>query len=449
MVDHYVDNQWQGRDTCPDLEAFKKQLLRGFIEHFDGYRIGRVPHIFNPHAVLEFLSDLEDKMPDTVSFGDTRDWVDTACLWMVMKIQLASMGDHDRYFKRLVENYYLERVSAEVGGAVAVLERASSLDEAIGLIGAEEDPQQLTGDAFAVDKELADICTKSRAKDFLELLALGEQDISARAAMLLFYQAGYIAPRTDGRMAIPSTEVFKELKRYHRVVSERHNRRSCLPDDTHALMGIRDGNLVRFAVSLHGILALMTGLSSKKAEIDYQHIVTAFLGPVRDIGFDLMCEANAGSGYVDVVVIPRADHSRHGGTSRMYVFELKRHPRGEDSYAKLMSLDQRISVEQPVRDLAIVGHIQTRDRYLQNAMVRARGCEELVLASVAFWMHRVYMVVRRFRSQRQNQSQVNDWAPLPYSDTDIQDAPGQSIWAMVVDGNIEISTIVSAAEWPE
>ncbi|KAJ2801068.1 hypothetical protein H4R21_002929 [Coemansia helicoidea] len=225
MVNHYVDHQWPGRNTRTDLDAFKRQLMRGFIEHFGGYCIGRVPHIFNPHAVLKFLRRLENKTPDTVRFGDTRDWVNTGCLWDVEKIQLASMDDLDRYLKRLVENYFQERVDAEVSGALGVFDAASSVDEAIGLIGSEIRPQQPTGDTTAVGRELAEICTRSRAKDFYDLRALGEQDISAKVAIWLLYQAGYIAPRADGRMAIPSTEVFKELQRYHRVVSERHSRR--------------------------------------------------------------------------------------------------------------------------------------------------------------------------------------------------------------------------------
>ncbi|KAJ1763450.1 hypothetical protein LPJ74_006807, partial [Coemansia sp. RSA 1843] len=46
LINDYVDNQWSYRATITSLELghFKRDLLVGCIQHFDGYRIGQVHH---------------------------------------------------------------------------------------------------------------------------------------------------------------------------------------------------------------------------------------------------------------------------------------------------------------------------------------------------------------------------------------------------------------------
>ncbi|KAJ2209571.1 hypothetical protein EV179_006558, partial [Coemansia sp. RSA 487] len=43
LINDYVDNQWPYRVTTIrlELERFKRNLLVGCIQHFDGYRIGQ------------------------------------------------------------------------------------------------------------------------------------------------------------------------------------------------------------------------------------------------------------------------------------------------------------------------------------------------------------------------------------------------------------------------
>ncbi|KAJ2712608.1 hypothetical protein H4R19_002666 [Coemansia spiralis] len=77
LVNHYVDRLWPGCRACADPDAFKQLLLDGFVKHFDGYRIGRVPHIFNPHDILSFLRDIKDKTADMVVFERDQHWVET------------------------------------------------------------------------------------------------------------------------------------------------------------------------------------------------------------------------------------------------------------------------------------------------------------------------------------------------------------------------------------
>ncbi|KAJ2776684.1 hypothetical protein H4R18_005548, partial [Coemansia javaensis] len=439
VVNHYVDRQWPGRATCPDVEAFKRQIMTGFVMHFDGYRIGSVPHVFNPQAVLRFLLDLHDKTPATTRFGGRRDWVDTGCLWLVTAVQLASMDAFDRYFERLVEVYFEQRVDAVAGGPVAVVESTPSLDEAVGLLGAEEQSQPLAESATAVDEDLAEICMGSRAKDLIDLRTLGEEPISARTAVWLLYQAGYIAPAaTAGRMAVPNAEVLRELVRYHQTVADLHTRRSDPLRCAHEAIGIRDGNPVRFVESLHAALVRSPGLSRQLAELNYQQIVAALLNPVTYIGFDVRCEDPAESGWADVVVSPGAGQ----GAAAFYVFELRRQPRGDGDYNELMALDSRRAAEDAARDLALRGEMQARDRYWQAAMVRARGCRRLFRVSIAFWMHRMYAVVKRYQCQ-----EPRGWASEPFADADIRDVPPESMAAAVDGGgDIHISTIVSAAE---
>ncbi|KAJ2828786.1 hypothetical protein IWW50_001211 [Coemansia erecta] len=69
LINDYVDNQWPHRANYPSTAGFKRDLFRGCFEHFDGYRIGKVHNIFNPHTLLQFIRSLDDvTSPDTVSF---------------------------------------------------------------------------------------------------------------------------------------------------------------------------------------------------------------------------------------------------------------------------------------------------------------------------------------------------------------------------------------------
>ncbi|KAJ2209670.1 hypothetical protein EV179_006543, partial [Coemansia sp. RSA 487] len=60
LINDYIDNQWPHRPAITSLELgrFKRDLLVGCIQHFDGYRIGQVHHVFNPHAILSLIREL-------------------------------------------------------------------------------------------------------------------------------------------------------------------------------------------------------------------------------------------------------------------------------------------------------------------------------------------------------------------------------------------------------
>ncbi|KAJ2716903.1 hypothetical protein H4R19_000346 [Coemansia spiralis] len=148
------------------------------------------------------------------------------------------------------------------------------------------------------------------------------------------------------------------------------------------------------------------------------------------------------SGRATITVVPGTHHRAYWGISPKYVFEIKRHPRGNGDYESLMHLDSRRHIEHSVRQLAIGRDGQVRDSYWQTAMARAGKSNKIFRVSIAFWMHRMYVAMKRF--QRHGQW---GWAPEPYTNADVQGMSRDIFSARSVDGHIEISSVVSSAEW--
>ncbi|KAJ1661474.1 hypothetical protein EV178_006587, partial [Coemansia sp. RSA 1646] len=100
LINDYVDNQWPHRPAITSLELgrFKRDLLVGCIQHFDGYRIGQAHHVFNPHAILSLIRELRlVKLLTDIDYSRYSFWTETGSMKVVETIKASSAQDLSRY----------------------------------------------------------------------------------------------------------------------------------------------------------------------------------------------------------------------------------------------------------------------------------------------------------------------------------------------------------------
>ncbi|KAJ1764329.1 hypothetical protein LPJ74_006670, partial [Coemansia sp. RSA 1843] len=108
LINDYVDNQWPHHATTTRLELghFKRDLLVGCIQHFDGYRIGQVHHVFNPYAILCLIRELRlVKSLADVDYSRYTFWTETGSMKVVETIKASSAHDLSRYCEYLSSSF--------------------------------------------------------------------------------------------------------------------------------------------------------------------------------------------------------------------------------------------------------------------------------------------------------------------------------------------------------
>ncbi|KAJ1723204.1 hypothetical protein LPJ61_005851 [Coemansia biformis] len=222
LINCYVDNQWPARTVSSDCATFKKDLLVGLLRFFDGYRIGTVPHIFSPHAVVHFLLELESiKSSSEVPFGKHDYWARTGSLLLVERIRGDAVDGLEELLWHLIAEYHYCFVRDMQDGVAVEVEISDTVDVAVGNIDSQETPESATdmprsrspGDN-ELQLELQQICMVDSPESFRDILHIKDKPLSARSAIRLLYQAGYLAPIAKDKVGIPNNEVLEALKDY-------------------------------------------------------------------------------------------------------------------------------------------------------------------------------------------------------------------------------------------
>ncbi|KAJ1765371.1 hypothetical protein LPJ74_006375, partial [Coemansia sp. RSA 1843] len=223
LINDYVDNQWPYRVTTIrlELERFKRNLLVGCIQHFDGYRIGQVHHVFNPHAILCLIRGLRSiKSLADVDYSNYNFWTETGSMKVVETIKASSAQDLSRYCEYLSSSFPRQSEYRQHQGPLAEHMSLDSIDDAaVGSIGSQEQPQSPPDVDKETREELADICMVRSGDTFHDMQSLGCEPLQASTIMRLLYQAGYIVPIAKDRVGIPNSEVHRALEQFYERVA--------------------------------------------------------------------------------------------------------------------------------------------------------------------------------------------------------------------------------------
>ncbi|KAJ2805909.1 hypothetical protein H4R21_001081 [Coemansia helicoidea] len=220
VINRYVDKVWQGRDHRANAERFKARLFAGLLVQCDGYRIGSVHRIFCPLTVMSFLGQLNRGTTlEKLSFDKCRFWTDTGRLPLLQPIKPDSVDDLKRYISHLVVAFDRQAAYRRASDVVTRLQRANSLDAVtIDQIASQSSEPNELGFGGDTEAELVKICMVDRARLVDELLT-GER-LTAATIVQLLYQAGYLAPVTKDRVAIPCKEILDDIVWFYAKLAE-------------------------------------------------------------------------------------------------------------------------------------------------------------------------------------------------------------------------------------
>ncbi|KAJ2775539.1 hypothetical protein IWQ57_000403 [Coemansia nantahalensis] len=271
LINHYIDNIWRGYRSCDPSkrEAFKKQLLRGCIRHFGGYRIGSAAHVCSPYAVMRFIEDLKlVSVPDAGGlFEEARYWADTGRLSIIRSITVDSIHHLQRYFGYLSVAFLQQRAAMRYDDAVQTQEQGQTddLDDlVVGQINSQPQTQSPAEYDEATGKEIADICMY-RPSVMVDDLDAG-RGLQAATVMQTMYQAGCLVPVSNGRVAIPNTEAYDNLARLYQRIATQHSMGMRM--DKHIeTMGICNENVPKFANFLCQMLDSYDGPVTAKNDV--------------------------------------------------------------------------------------------------------------------------------------------------------------------------------------
>ncbi|KAJ2798465.1 hypothetical protein H4R20_004812 [Coemansia guatemalensis] len=210
LVHKFVDEQWRYRHNCNDVPKFKKGLYVGCLCHFEGYRIGNMRYIFNPHAILSFLSNIQNvTSPDNVCYEGHNYWIATRSMRILECIHAGSIYDFRRFYMHL-RIMFIQRSGYQANmGDIAVLEAAISVDDImIDAVCSQEQLYLSTEYDERTGMVLADICFKQNSSFSSALVAIEREPLDVPVIIWLLYQAGYLMPIAPGRVGIQNNEVL-------------------------------------------------------------------------------------------------------------------------------------------------------------------------------------------------------------------------------------------------
>ncbi|KAJ2804121.1 hypothetical protein H4R21_001767 [Coemansia helicoidea] len=232
VINQYVDKLWPARKHCTDVDAneFKTRVFTGLLLQCGGYRIGAVHRIFCPLSVMSFLAALDRvKTSEQLCFSNIRFWSKTGRLSMFRPIKAGSVDDLARYLRYLSNAFQRHNAVRKTNTMAARLQHARSLDGSMVAQFADQQPEQHElsdsdsdsgSDGGRTGTELVRICTRDEV-GLIRDLEMGEH-LTAATVMQLLYQAGYLVPVTEDRMAIPSEEVHRDMVEFYMELSEIH-----------------------------------------------------------------------------------------------------------------------------------------------------------------------------------------------------------------------------------
>ncbi|KAJ2085131.1 hypothetical protein IW138_006477 [Coemansia sp. RSA 986] len=460
LINDYVDNQWPHRPAINHLELghFKRDLLVGCIQHFDGYRIGQVHHIFNPYAILSLICELGSiKSLADVDYSSYTFWTDTGSMKVVETIKASSAQDLSRYCEYLSSSFLRQSEYRQHQGPLAEHMSLDFIDDAaVGSIGSQEQPQFPPDVDKETREELADICMVRSGDTFHDMQSLGREPLQASTIMRLLYQAGYIVPITKDRVGIPNSEVHRALEQFYERVATQLKISTNLLESIHEEMGIYKCDLQRFSRSLHACMVNIPGLGEETSERFYQTILSSYLFPITRSGYAIHNEAMMENGRADTLLFPAPGHLRLDSTpTSYYIFELKRYDGSTTpTSAARTAVGNRRRVARYVFRQAMQAQTQIYERYYPTLADKARKCDLIHVVGVSFWMNRFCMIVTK-RRRAEGANGVISWPVVLYEggmeiddsvDYDrlgdrLEDAENGILREMVVNGHFVALTI--------
>ncbi|KAJ2560581.1 hypothetical protein IW140_006651, partial [Coemansia sp. RSA 1813] len=381
LINDYVDNQWPHRPAITSLELrrFKRDLLVGCIQHFDGYRIGQAHHVFNPHAILSLIRELRlVKSLNDIDYSRYSFWTETGSMKVVETIKASSAQDLSRYCKYLSSSFLRQSEYRQHQGPLAEHMSLDFIDDAaVGNIGSQEQPQFPLDVDKETREELADICMVRSSDTFHDMQSLGHEPLQASTIMRLLYQAGYIVPIAKDRVGIPNSEVHRALEQFYERVATQLKISTNLLESIHEEMGIYKCDLQRFSRSLHSCMVSIPGLGEDTSERFYQTILSSYLFPATRSGYAIHNEAMMENGRADTLLFPAPGHLRSDSTpTSYYIFELKSYDgKTTPTSSKRTTVGNRHKVANHVFKQAMQAQTQIYERYYPTLADKARKCD--------------------------------------------------------------------------
>ncbi|KAJ2085977.1 hypothetical protein IW138_005987 [Coemansia sp. RSA 986] len=402
LINDYVDNQWPYRATtaCLELGHFKRDLLVGCIQHFDGYRIGQVHHVFNPYAILCLIRELRlVKSLADVDYSRYSFWTETGSMKVVETIKASSAHDLSRYCEYLSSSFLRQSEYRQHQGSLAEHMSLDFIDDtAVGSIGSQEQPQFPPDVDKETREELADICMVRSGDTFHDMQSLGREPLQASTIMRLLYQAGYIVPIAKDRVGIPNSEVHRALEQFYERVAAQLKISTSLLESIHEEMRIYKCDLQRFSRSLHSCMVSIPGLGEDTSERFYQTILSSYLFPATRSGYAIQNEAMMENGRADTLLFPAPGHLRLDSTpTSYYIFELKSYD------GKTTPTTGHASPNADIRALLSYPTLANK----------ARKCDLMHVVGISFWMNRFCMVVTR-RKRAESANGAISWPAVRY-----------------------------------
>ncbi|KAJ2530468.1 hypothetical protein EV175_007295, partial [Coemansia sp. RSA 1933] len=178
------------------------------IEHFDGYRIGLVKHIFNPYTLLAFITQLSSvKALADVDYSKYSFWVDTGSMRVLEAITASSAQDLRKYCEYLSSSFLRQSEYRRHLGPLAELMSSDNIDDdVVRQIGSQDYPWFPVAINPDMCAELAAICMFYPGDAFPDLWNMGRAPLHVRTIVRLLYQAGYIVPTGKDSVGIPNAE---------------------------------------------------------------------------------------------------------------------------------------------------------------------------------------------------------------------------------------------------
>ncbi|KAJ1767738.1 hypothetical protein LPJ74_005212 [Coemansia sp. RSA 1843] len=459
LINDYIDNQWPHRPAINHLELghFKRDLLVGCIQNFDGYRIGQVHHVFNPYAILCLIRELRlVKSLVDVDYSNYNSWTETGSMKVVETIKASSAQDLSRYCEYLSSSFLQQSEYRQHQGPLAEHMSLDFIDDAaVGSIGSQGQPQFPPDVDKETREELADICMVRSGDTFHGMQSLGREPLQASTIMRLLYQAGYIAPIAKDRVGIPNSEVHRALRQFYERVAAQLKISTSLLESIHEEMGIYRCDLQRFSRSLHSCMVSIPGIGKDTSERFYQTILSSYLFPATRSGYAIQNEAMMENGRADTLLFPAPGHLRFDTTPMSYyIFELKRYDGSTiPTSAKRTSAANRRNVAKYVFEQAMQAQAQIYERYYPTLAEKARTCDLVHVVGVSFWMNRFCMIATK-RKREESADGTVSWPTVRYEGSveieatveyeqlgdRLEDAEN-GILREVVDGHLVILTI--------
>ncbi|KAJ1949748.1 hypothetical protein FBU59_001007, partial [Linderina macrospora] len=266
-----VEDRALARDECADL------LYQICIKKYDGYRIGDERHVFNPHAVLNFLSEATwSTTPKNVNEQAKQFWASTSESTIIKSIAVQDAEELEEVVSYLLEDYdyrAIEKVEnpfdivADNGTQSTLPSRALDCD-----VDEYKQVRAVFKDNFRpkLRERVAKACL---GDNVLDLLPTKLKSASVDTFLQICYTQGYLTPLSSNHVGIPNRDVYDSFLPLLTGVMERSCANSTLYADSIRDIGLSEGKVAQFSTFLDELMNRCIPFGSKDREKDYQRVL--------------------------------------------------------------------------------------------------------------------------------------------------------------------------------